>query len=309
MAQTRSGAFRLGRIAGIDLFLHWTWLLVAYFEISQRPNAYTTQVWNVIEYLALFGIVTLHEFGHALACRQVGGTADQIMLWPLGGVAYVSPPPRPGAVLWSIAAGPLVNVALVPVTVGAYLLAVRFGLDAQSPDAVLFLYNIAWINAGLLIFNMLPIYPLDGGQIFQSLLWFVLGRANSLYVVSAFGLIVGLGLIGLSIWRQNLWFLLISAFIATRCWIGFQQARTLSRMISGRRHETLACPACKAPPPYGNFWTCGKCRTKFDIFAYLGVCPECSQRFNDVQCPHCHERRPIAEWVPGGPVHPAEIVG
>ncbi|HXT61324.1 MAG TPA: site-2 protease family protein [Pirellulales bacterium] len=301
MAQTKSGAFRLGRIAGIDLFLHWTWLLVAYFEINNRPNAYTSQVWNVVEYLALFGIVTLHEFGHALACRQVGGKADQIMLWPLGGVAYVSPPPRPGAVLWSIAAGPLVNVALVPVTVGAYLLAARAGLDKNTSDAALFLFNIAWINAGLLIFNMLPIYPLDGGQILQSLLWFVLGRANSLYVVSALGLIAGLGLIGLSIWRYNLWFLLVSIFIATRCWVGFQQARTLSRMVGGPRHEDLACPACKTPPPYGNFWTCGHCRTKFDIFAYQATCPECGQQFNDVQCPHCHERRLIAEWVPAGP--------
>ena len=59
-----------------------------------------------------------HEFGHALACRSVGGTADNIMLWPLGGVAYVNPPQRPGATLWSIAAGPLVNVALaLPLTV------------------------------------------------------------------------------------------------------------------------------------------------------------------------------------------------
>ena len=72
-------------------------------------------VWPVLEYLALFVIVLVHEFGHALACRQVGGQANQIVLWPLGGVAYVAPPPRPGATLWSIAAGPLVNVVLAPV--------------------------------------------------------------------------------------------------------------------------------------------------------------------------------------------------
>ncbi len=78
-------------------------------------DSYSSVTWNVLEYLALFLIVTIHEFGHALACRQVGGTANQIVLWPLGGVAYVDPPPRPGATLWSIAAGPLVNVALLPV--------------------------------------------------------------------------------------------------------------------------------------------------------------------------------------------------
>ena len=87
MAQTRNGAFRLGRIAGIDLYVHWTWLLVAYFEISQRQNRYESAAWNVVEYLTLFGIVLMHEFGHSLACRQVGGTAEQIMLWPLGGIA------------------------------------------------------------------------------------------------------------------------------------------------------------------------------------------------------------------------------
>src|SRR6478672_6964479 len=82
---------------------------------------YSSVGWTIAEYLALFLIVTLHEFGHAMACRQVGGTANQIVLWPLGGTAYVDPPPRPGATLWSIAAGPLVNVALLPLLYGALL--------------------------------------------------------------------------------------------------------------------------------------------------------------------------------------------
>src|SRR5579872_6521117 len=116
----RQGAIRLFRFAGIDLFLHWSWFLVAAYEIQDRSTAYSSVTWNVLEYLSLFVIVMLHEYGHALACRQVGGMSKQIVLWPLGGVAYVNPPPRPGAMLWSIAAGPLVNVALVPIlwTVG-----------------------------------------------------------------------------------------------------------------------------------------------------------------------------------------------
>jgi hypothetical protein len=98
MANKRPGSIHLFRFAGIDLFLHWSWFLVAAFEISNRAGSYSSIAWNVLEYLALFLIVMLHEYGHALACRQVGGTANQIMLWPLGGVAYVDPPPRPGAV-------------------------------------------------------------------------------------------------------------------------------------------------------------------------------------------------------------------
>src|SRR5438876_2990792 len=113
MTSMRQGSIHLFRIAGVDVFLHWSWFLVAAFEISGRTRTYSSLSWNILEYLALFSIVLLHEYGHALACRQVGGIANRIVLWPLGGVAYVEPPTRPGAMLWSIAAGPLVKVVLI----------------------------------------------------------------------------------------------------------------------------------------------------------------------------------------------------
>ena len=127
MPNSRKGSFQLFRFAGIDVFLHWSWFVVAAFEISARGRRYPSIAWNIAEYLALFLIVTLHEFGHALACRQVGGQANQIVLWPLGGVAYVDPPPRPGAMLWSIAAGPLVNVALFFVLTPLWMLSRSLG--------------------------------------------------------------------------------------------------------------------------------------------------------------------------------------
>src|SRR6516225_6756276 len=123
MLPTQRGSFRLFRFAGVQVYLHWSWLVVALIEINMRTRQYGSVVWNVLEYVSLFGIVLMHEFGHALACRQVGGKAEQIILWPLGGVAYVAPPPRPGATLWSIAAGPLVNVGLAPILSTLFLLA------------------------------------------------------------------------------------------------------------------------------------------------------------------------------------------
>ena len=96
MPTGRQGSIHLFRLSGIDVFLHWSWVLVAAYEIQLRKGRYSSITWNVLEYLALFLIVMLHEYGHALACRQVGGVANRIMLWPLGGVAYVNPPPRPG---------------------------------------------------------------------------------------------------------------------------------------------------------------------------------------------------------------------
>src|SRR5258708_34949103 len=102
----RQNAIRLCRLSGIQVSLHWSWFLVAAYEISDRQKTYSSITWNVLEYLALFLIVMLHEFAHALACRQVGGVAHPIVLWPLRRGTYVTPPPRPGATLWSIAAGP-----------------------------------------------------------------------------------------------------------------------------------------------------------------------------------------------------------
>ena len=71
MTPTRQGSIHLFRFAGVDLYLHWSWLLVAIYGINSRGARYTSLVWPVLEYLALFGIVLLHEFGHALACRQL----------------------------------------------------------------------------------------------------------------------------------------------------------------------------------------------------------------------------------------------
>ncbi len=84
------------RVLGINVYVHWAWIFVAIYQIQYRSNAYSSLGWKIAEYLSLFLMVLIHEFGHALATRQVGGTANQILLWPFGGVAYVSPPPRPG---------------------------------------------------------------------------------------------------------------------------------------------------------------------------------------------------------------------
>src|SRR5439155_18040625 len=203
MISIRRGAIHLFRFAGIDLFLHWSWFLVAAFEIGERAQKYSSITWNVLEYLSLFFVVTLHEYGHALACRQVGGTADQIVLWPLGGVAYVDPPPRPGAMLWSIAAGPLVNVVLLPVLSVVGIVNRNLGWAAAMPNAHAWLRAVWFMNLGLLMFNMLPIYPLDGGQILRSLLWFPLGRARSLMAAAIVGLIGAAGLVVLAMWMQS----------------------------------------------------------------------------------------------------------
>ncbi|HJT35533.1 MAG TPA: site-2 protease family protein [Pirellulales bacterium] len=295
MAETRRGAVRIAQVWGINVFVHWSWLVVAVISITIRRETYKSPIWIVIEYLSLFAIVLVHEFGHSLACRQVGGVANQIMLWPLGGVAFVSPPPRPGATLWTIAAGPLVNVALAPVTfAGAYA-----ALHSALPGADLRHYavSVAQINIVLLVFNMLPIYPLDGGQILQSILWFIVGRVWSLKIVSVLGMVVGVVLAALCLYARLAWLTLMSVFVVWRSFAGWQQAQALSRMLDAPRHAEYACPSCGASPPSGEYWLCGKCHTRFDTFAERGICPGCGGNFKDTQCPACHARHSIDRWL------------
>jgi len=293
----RQGSIHLFRFSGIDVFLHWSWFVVAVYEIQTRAGSYSSVTWNVFEYLALFLIVLLHEFGHALACRQVGGRANRIVLWPLGGVAYVDPPPRPGATLWSIAAGPLVNVALVPILGSITFLNHAELWTETGPNFEQLLPTIFWINVGLLAFNILPIYPLDGGQILRSLLWFVIGRARSLMVATILGLLGVAAFIGLALLRGSIWYGAIAVFMLMNCWGGLKHAQTLLRMSKLPRREGFSCPTCNTAPPAGPYWKCGRCGQPFDTFATGATCPNCHAQFPATQCLDCGRQHPLPEWA------------
>jgi Zn-dependent protease len=294
---TRQGSIRLFQLFGITVFLHWSWFFIALYEIQARSHEYGSYTWNALEYIALFLIVLTHEFGHALACRSVGGRADQIVLWPLGGVAYVSPPMRPGAVLWSIVAGPLVNVILFPIFYALLSLGRVNGWYDSAPNLYSFIGAIFFINTVLLVFNLLPIYPLDGGKILWSLLWFIFGKSRSLMIATVIGVIAILGLIPFIISQHQIWLYIIAAFILFNCWTGWAQARAMARVENAPRRSGYACPACKASPRVGTFWGCGRCRQGFDIFETHGVCPHCGAQFTSVACTECGSLRPIDEWV------------
>src|ERR1039457_705024 len=307
MTPTRQGSFRLFRFAGVDVYLHWSWFLIAVYGINLRAGKYSSMVWPVLEYLALFLIVLLHEFGHALACRQVGGQATQIVLWPLGGVAYVAPPPRPGAVLWSIVAGPLVNVLLVPVLALARFAGKSADWIHVAPNVYLFLRAISYVNYALLFFNLLPIYPLDGGKILWALLWFVFGRARGLMIAVVVGFVAVLALIPFVVTQHEPWLYVIVAFILLNCWKGWVEARALARFERTPRREGFACPSCKAAPMRGDLWRCGKCGKSFDTFATHANCPHCGAQYNAIACFECGSLRPISEWIIPPPLPPKSV--
>lgn len=293
MLPGQSGALRLFQFKGITVYLHWSWFLLAFWQTSSNAHKYENPLWAGLQYLTLFAIVLLHEFGHSLACRQVGGRAEQIVLWPLGGVAYVAPPQRPGAVLWSIAAGPLVNVALLPVLLLLNWGAAALGLQESAPDMFAYLQAVQMINFVLLGFNLLPIYPLDGGQILQAILWFFIGQARSLYVCSLIGLLGALAVLGFALFTGSFWIGIMAAFILMASWSGFQRARFLG---GSRRHEQFSCPHCGYPPRKGALWRCPQCSGAVDTFSHAMRCPHCGEAFVSVACPECRQLSSSNDW-------------
>jgi predicted RNA-binding Zn-ribbon protein involved in translation (DUF1610 family) len=157
----------------------------------------------------------------------------------------------------------------------------------------------------LQIFNMLPIYPLDGGQILQSLLWFVVGRARSLMVTTIIGFVGVAGLIVLAILARQVWFGILCVFILLNCWRGLVQARVLAKVAKLPRQAGFACPSCRQAPIIGPLWRCDKCQRQFDTFATHAVCPQCGAQFPVTRCPECGSAHSLSEWVAAAAPAPA----
>lgn len=241
---------------GIRVRIHITFLLLI---IAQLVTAVSLDGLGIrhkaIAMASLFVLVLLHEFGHCIACRRVGGTANKILMWPLGGLAFCVPPRHhwhPSLII--TIGGPLVNVLLVPLFGGALvLLGVGWGsiffnpfnpslaipASAASQTTLELIYWVWWlhyINAVMLMFNLLvPMYPMDGARIIQEILWRKYGYRQATFVMANVGLFtaVGLGVFG-AVTSQSM-LLMIAIFGGFEC---YNQRRTLA-MTQDDNHPAL----------------------------------------------------------------------
>jgi Zn-dependent protease len=193
----------LGKWFRITVVIHWTFLLYAANELFLQDRKDVGA--EALFLFLLFGTVLMHEFGHALSCRAVGGEAYHIVLWPLGGIAFVQPPMNPWAWLVTTVCGPLVNAILWPVF---WLLINHWPLPVpHEPGMLLTLDTLAFnscmwmyfINRSLLLFNLIPAYPMDGGRLLQEVLWLIVGYARSMKIAGMVGTVAGGGLIVLGL--------------------------------------------------------------------------------------------------------------
>ncbi len=240
-------SFPLFTVFGIKVRVHWLFILIMVMRLYPFESGWSIEAgfWGVV-----FGSVLLHEFGHALACRSVGGQADRILLWPLGGLAECTPPPHPLASLWTTLCGPGVNLVLM--AIAACVLAwqqmeahlampislvpwrmILPGMVLASPLAewMVIVYKINYV---LFLFNMaFPCYPMDAGRVVQEVLWLFVGYARSLWWAAHIGLVMAGAMLACSL-LEKFGMGQMSTYIAIFCLFGGWQLR--QQVAAMRQH-------------------------------------------------------------------------
>ena len=190
-------SLRLGSAFGIPLYVHWSFLLVpALAGLSQLRDGPLDVLLAVAVSLGLFGCVLLHELGHALAARFYGIRTRDITLYLLGGVARLGQmTEKPSQELVIALAGPAVNVAIVALLTPVLMVCAALGLlnvsgavlsAPGSPAGLLALFLLLlWAaNVMLVLFNLLPAFPMDGGRVLRALLSLGLPRVRATEIAS-----------------------------------------------------------------------------------------------------------------------------
>lgn len=211
-------SLKIGRWFGIDVFIHPTfWLLPLFVLLSSYAVDGLGQAGlDVAVILAAFGCVALHEFGHALAARWYGISTRDITLYPIGGVARLEGmPDRPWPEIVVALAGPAVNVVIAGL-IGAMLLfdGVVIG-DAltATPSLDAFWTRLLIANIGLVVFNLIPAFPMDGGRVFRAAMHWFTDRVTATQIAVAVGAVfaVLMGLFGL--YTMNLMLVVVALFV------------------------------------------------------------------------------------------------
>jgi Zn-dependent protease len=249
-------SWKLGRAFGIPLYVHPSFLLLILWVLYQsRDQSWVATGFALVVMLTVFGCIVLHELGHALMARRFGIQTSDITLYPIGGVARLDRlSERPHEELCIALAGPAVNVViailLTPVLLFMVLTHASFGDPAKltlddGPLTILanFFFYVWFTNIGLVIFNMIPAFPMDGGRVLRAVLASGLGQVRATDIAGRIGLVLAIVFAILAIAVPLPFLLLVSFFVA---FVGHQE-RLMVRYREMQRREA-APPVVEAVP-------------------------------------------------------------
>jgi len=222
-------SIRIGRFAGVDVYVHVTFLALLFWIVAARflqNYRWQDALSEGFFILVIFGIIVLHEMGHALAARRYGVQTRDITLLPIGGVARMARiPDVPYQELVVALAGPAVNVIIAA---GLYLgasAADRLNIGHSSFLEGTFLTRLFWVNVILVVFNLLPAFPMDGGRALRALLAMRMDYMRATHIAAGIGQAMAFlfGLIGLF---YNPFLVFVALFV----WIGAAQEASITQM-------------------------------------------------------------------------------
>jgi Zn-dependent protease len=254
----------LGRAFGIPLFVHPTFLLIILWALySTRAHGLFAIALVVAALLAVFGCVVLHELGHALMARYFGIRTRDITLYPIGGVARLERmTDKPHEELCIALAGPAVNVVIAALLTPLFVMAAFSGAVPTAADLFTgvdgpvsfvggFLALLWQANIVLVLFNMIPAFPMDGGRVFRSILASMMGVVRATDIAGRVGLIVAMLLAVLGVLVGNPWLVLVSLFVA---FVG-QQERLMVRYQEAQRRAATDYrqPVVTGSPGFSGF--------------------------------------------------------
>ena len=226
-------SWKIATISKIDVYIHATFLLIigwVGFTYWQQTQTWPGTLEGIFFTLVLFGCVVLHEFGHALSARRYGIKTRDITLYPIGGVARLERmPDKPIEEFLVALAGPAVNVVIAAALFSWLLITNTFTpLASLSLTTGPFIERLMMVNISLVLFNLIPAFPLDGGRVLRALLAMRMEyiQATRIAAFIGQGLALLLGLLGLF---NNPFLLFIAVFI----WIGAAQESSLVQMKKG----------------------------------------------------------------------------
>jgi Zn-dependent protease/CBS domain-containing protein len=257
------GSFKIGRFSGIDVRVHWTFLLLlAFFAFIgyQTSGSLVGALTPTAVIVALFLCVLLHEFGHSLVAQRLGIEIHSITLLPIGGVSNLeSLPEKPADEVKVTIAGPLVNVVLAPIFFGVGLL---LGAVPRVPADLFtgigsvgqFFFYLGYLNIVLAVFNLLPAFPLDGGRILRALLATRFGAVRATDIASAVGQLFAAAFFLIGLLGGNILLALVAVFIFFGASGEAQMVRQRDLMRGLRVSDVMGTkPRTETVTPYHTF--------------------------------------------------------